>query len=558
MIFSRGASGVLTQDGCISSGGVGGCASAYGLRLPTSVSVSPDGKNLYAASAGVRNGADGVTIFDRSASGNLSQKDGTAGCVSESGSDGNCADGVALRGANSVTVSADGKSVYATSSGDAYTPTTSSGVATFDRDSTTGVLTQKAGTAGCVVDDNTVAGLTSCADGVGLDHAAAVSVSPDGTSAYVASSISDNIATFDRDTATGGLAQNAAGNVSLDGVSSVTVSPDGANVYGGFNSGVATFDRAAATGLLSQREEDSLSGSDSVAVSPDGRNAYVAAGGSAVHVFDRDVPPDTTITSGPSGLISDNTPTFGFSSSEAGSTFECKVDNGSFAPCSGPGDTHTTAVLADGPHDFQVRAIDSTSNTDPTPATRSFTVDTIPPDTTISSGPTGLTNDNDPSFSFSSEAGASLECRLDGPGAATGSFGSCTSPKAYANLADGSYTFQVRATDQAANTDPTPATRSFTVDTTAPNTKITKKPKSKIKTKGKKAKVTVSFKSEAGAKFKCQFDKANYKPCSSPYEVKAKGKGGKGMKHTISVRAIDVAGNIGKTSTVKFRVVKKG
>ena len=56
--------------------------------------------------------------------------------------------------------------------------------------------------------------------------------------------------------------------------------------------------------------------------------------------------------------------------------------------------------LADGDYTFQVRAIDAASNTDPTPATRSFTVDTAAARTTINSGPSGLTADNDPTFSF--------------------------------------------------------------------------------------------------------------------------------------------------------------
>ena len=36
-------------------------------------------------------------------------------------------------------------------------------------------------------------------------------------------------------------------------------------------------------------------------------------------------PPETTITSGPTGTTNDNTPTFAFSSSESGSTFQCRV-----------------------------------------------------------------------------------------------------------------------------------------------------------------------------------------------------------------------------------------
>jgi streptogramin lyase/lysophospholipase L1-like esterase len=84
-------------------------------------------------------------------------------------------------------------------------------------------------------------------------------------------------------------------------------------------------------------------------------------------------PPNTTITSGPSGATNDPTPTFAFSSSEAGSTFECKLDSGSYAACSSP---KTVSHLADGSHTFYVQATDPGQNADPTPATRPFTVRT--------------------------------------------------------------------------------------------------------------------------------------------------------------------------------------
>jgi len=91
------------------------------------------------------------------------------------------------------------------------------------------------------------------------------------------------------------------------------------------------------------------------------------------------------------------------------------------------------------------------------------------PDTSITGGPSGLTKSASPSFSFTSDAstGVTYSCRLDGPGGATGSWGGCTSPKGYASLAGGSYTFRVRASN-AGGLDPTPASRSFTVDATAP------------------------------------------------------------------------------------------
>ncbi len=82
--------------------------------------------------------------------------------------------------------------------------------------------------------------------------------------------------------------------------------------------------------------------------------------------------PTTTITSGPNAGTNDPTPTFTFSS-QPGTSFECKLDSGSYAPCSSP---QTTSYLTDGSHTFYVRAADPAGNTDPTPASRTFTVRT--------------------------------------------------------------------------------------------------------------------------------------------------------------------------------------
>ena len=86
--------------------------------------------------------------------------------------------------------------------------------------------------------------------------------------------------------------------------------------------------------------------------------------------------PQTTITAGPSGSTSDSTPTFEFSSNEAGSTFACRIDAAAFTNCSSP---HTTAALSAGAHTFEVRARDAAGNVDPTPASRAFTVATGQP-----------------------------------------------------------------------------------------------------------------------------------------------------------------------------------
>ncbi len=161
------AVGDLTQKrgaaGCISATGSDGCSTGSALGNARSVSVSPDGKNTYVASSS----SHAVAVFDRAADGTLTQKLGTAGCISQNGSEG-CATGRALFGAFSVTVSPDGSSAYvASADGDA--------VVVFDR-AVDGTLTQKPATAACVARS----GSGGCAAGRAVSGARSVSVSPDG------------------------------------------------------------------------------------------------------------------------------------------------------------------------------------------------------------------------------------------------------------------------------------------------------------------------------------------------------------------------------------------
>jgi len=88
--------------------------------------------------------------------------------------------------------------------------------------------------------------------------------------------------------------------------------------------------------------------------------------------------------------------------------------------------------------------------------------DTDPPNTTITQGASGRIKKRDAGrlkFKFSSnEAGSTFKCKRN-----NGSWASCSSPKVYRNLPLGEHTFRVRATDQAGNTDPTPAKRVFRI-----------------------------------------------------------------------------------------------
>jgi hypothetical protein len=245
-------------------------------------------------------------------------------------------------------------------------------------------------------------------------------------------------------------------------------------------------------------------------------------------------PPETTIDPGPSGTISSRDVSFTFSSSEAGSRLECSLDSAAYTECTSP---MSLTGLSDGPHTFSVKATDAAGNTDASPPSTTWTVDTVAPETTIDTKPTNQSNNASPSFDFSSnEANSTFQCSLDGA-----AFTSCSSPKSLSNLSDGSHTFAVKATDAAGNTDASPPSTIWTVDTTAPETTIDSGPSGTISV----AEATFAYSSEEGDTFECSIDGAPYSACTSP-KTKSYTKLSNGS-HAFDVRATDGAGNVDAT-----------
>lgn len=82
-------------------------------------------------------------------------------------------------------------------------------------------------------------------------------------------------------------------------------------------------------------------------------------------------PPETEITKAPKRKLFKSRAKFKFRSSEPRSSFECKLDRGTFEGCESP---EKVKGLELGKHKFRVRAIDSEGNVDPTPAAAKFKV----------------------------------------------------------------------------------------------------------------------------------------------------------------------------------------
>ena len=252
--------------------------------------------------------------------------------------------------------------------------------------------------------------------------------------------------------------------------------------------------------------------------------------------------PDTAITSGPSGTVASSSASIAFSS-EAGASFECRLDGAAFAACSSPA---SLSGLAQGSHAFEVRARDAVGNVDATPAARTWTVDTLAPETTISSGPSGAVSSTSATFTFSASEPATFQCRIDGS-----AYTACLPDGiTYLGGAQGSHTFEVRAIDAVGNADPTPASRTWIIDTIAPDTSITGGPT------GNNNPDTATFtfaSTEAGSTFECSLDAAAFSACASGIVYAGLAKG----EHTFQVRAIDAAGNVDATAASRTWRVNK-
>jgi hypothetical protein len=112
---------------------------------------------------------------------------------------------------------------------------------------------------------------------------------------------------------------------------------------------------------------------------------YVDNGSTTTPPASDTTPPETTIDSGPSGTVTSNSASFAFSSSESGSTFQCRLvdstsDSG-WSACSSP---KAYTGLSDGSHTFYVKAVDPAGNSDTTSSSRTWTVDKTAPTGTVS------------------------------------------------------------------------------------------------------------------------------------------------------------------------------
>jgi endonuclease/exonuclease/phosphatase family metal-dependent hydrolase len=159
-----------------------------------------------------------------------------------------------------------------------------------------------------------------------------------------------------------------------------------------------------------------------------------------------------------------------------------------------------------------------------------------PPETVIDAQPAALSASATATVTFSSPTAPSgglvlgFECAADG-GAV---FTACTSPVTRGGQTSGSYALAVRARWVGSSVDATPATATWTVDRTPPETTISAGPSGNTAP----GLASFAFTSEANATFECRLDATAFAPCTSPFAAQiALG------DHTFEVRASDALGN---------------
>ena len=264
--------------------------------------------------------------------------------------------------------------------------------------------------------------------------------------------------------------------------------------------------------------------------------------------------PDTTIDSGPSGTVGSTSAEFGFSSDQGDATFQCKLDGGTFEACASPKSVPDEGALAEGTHTFEVRAVDTAGGADPTPASRTWTVDdTTAPIAPVITSPAVNSFDTDGTITLSGTAESNSTVEVF-EATASGDISKGTTPidasgawtKTLSSVSDGSHTYTAKATDASGNTSSASNSVTVTVDTSSPETNIASGPSGPTNDNTP----TFSFSGSdnlsqaANLRYSYNVDGSAWSAYSSETSVTLGGASGLSEgPHTFYVKAKDEAGN---------------
>ena len=163
----------------------------------------------------------------------------------------------------------------------------------------------------------------------------------------------------------------------------------------------------------------------------------------------------------------------------------------------------------------------------------------IPAPVGITAGPAPVAGTSSATFEFLVIAdpvpAGHFECRID-----DGEYATCSSPHEVVGLADGEHTFYVRYVRDEGGPGP-PASRTWTVDTTAPTVQFDQVPPAQDASPN----ATFAWSaSEADVTFVCALEPAPLEGCSSPLSFLDLADG----QHVFAVQATDAAGNVSEVA----------
>ena len=231
-------------------------------------------------------------------------------------------------------------------------------------------------------------------------------------------------------------------------------------------------------------------------------------------IFKDRVSPSLTTLSLIASNVDQGRYTVNWSASELGVIFKCALDGGAAVPC----DSGYSFTVPEGRHTLGITPEDRSGNVG---ATTRALVDVF--ETVLDEAPAEGAYVATWRFAAHTGLGSGIECSID-----RGRWFDCggaSGPLTLPALADGSHTLRARGVDVAsAGFDRVPATRAWTVDTTAPDTTLT------------------DFKlgaNEPVASFRCRVDGADV-PCTTILPSTP-------GTHTFEAAAVDHAGNVDPT-----------
>jgi hypothetical protein len=268
--------------------------------------------------------------------------------------------------------------------------------------------------------------------------------------------------------------------------------------------------------------------------------------------------PSTAITGRPALNSASAGATFTFTGQDAAGSgvhhFMVSLDGA--GPVSTTGGLVTYTGLFEGTHSFAIYAVDAAGNADTTPSTYSWTVDTVAPQTSITSVlPPSHSASTAASFTFTGNAGSGTaidryEVSWDG-GDYTAADGLTV---AMSGLSEGAHSFAVRAIDRAGNVDATPATHDWIVDTIAPAAPIVTLLEGGVPDTDEVSNAFTIDVSPSAGHHEFSLNGSAFAPGAPSFLFDGTDDGA----YELAVRDVDLAGNIGETTTVSFTIDTHG